>query len=408
MPRIILILLTSLACAAAQARAETMDELYEKAKLEKTITLYGAGPAGSHDRWIRDFQQKFPGVTVAFTGGLSNGLNQKIEQQLAAKKMEVDLAIFQTIQDFAKWKKVGALLLFKPEGTDVIDPAYRDEDGAFTAVSVNTVVYAYNTELVQPADVPKSALDFLKPVFAGKLITTDPTEDDAALSAFHLIVEKYGWDYMTKYMAQKPAFVTTGHAAVSNAIAAGEKLATFDSTSTTPRLKAQGKPIDAVFSQLDATPVFLVGAAIFKDAPHPNAAKLLPQLVHGEGAAEPQRHLLAALRRRAAARAAAAVGLSDRHRLPEAGDGRAAVDGVAQAVWQLHQAALRTARGSPCGCHTAPPRPACGERSAASWRPGEGDSPHAPQIEKSPSPQPSPRKRGEGTDRASGTSYAQL
>jgi ABC-type Fe3+ transport system substrate-binding protein len=274
MPRIILILLASLACVTAQARAETMDELYEKAKLEKTITLYGAGPAGSHDRWIRDFQQKFPGVTVAFTGGLSNGLNQKIEQQLAAKKMEVDLAIFQTIQDFAKWKKVGALLLFKPEGTDVIDPAYRDEDGAFTAVSVNTVVYAYNTELVQSADVPKSALDFLKPVFAGKLITTDPTEDDAGLSAFNLIVEKYGWDYMAKYMAQKPAFVTTGHAAVSNAIAAGEKLATFDSTSTTPRLKAQGKPIDAVFSQLDTTPVFLVGAAIFKDAPHPNAAKL--------------------------------------------------------------------------------------------------------------------------------------
>jgi ABC-type Fe3+ transport system substrate-binding protein len=274
MPRIAPLLLASLLCATAQASAETMDELYEKAKLEKTITLYGAGPAGSHDRWIRDFQQKYPGVTVAFTGGLSNGLNQKIDQQLVARKMEVDLAIFQTIQDFAKWKKVGALLLFKPEGTDVIDPAYRDEDGAFTAVSVNTVVYAYNTELVPAADVPKSALDFLKPAFAGKLITTDPTEDDAALSAFNLIVEKYGWDYMAKYMAQKPAFVTTGHAAVSNAIAAGEKLATFDSTSTTPRLKAQGKPIDAVFSQLDATPVFLVGAAIFKDAPHPNAAKL--------------------------------------------------------------------------------------------------------------------------------------
>jgi ABC-type Fe3+ transport system substrate-binding protein len=87
-------------------------------------------------------------------------------------------------------------------------------------------------------------------------------------------VKKYGWDYMEKYMAQKPTFVTTGHAAVSNAIAAGEKLATFDSTSTTPRLKAQGKPIEPVFSQDDPTPVFLVGGAIFKDAPHPNAAKL--------------------------------------------------------------------------------------------------------------------------------------
>jgi ABC-type Fe3+ transport system substrate-binding protein len=188
--------------------------------------------------------------------------------------MEADLAIFQTIQDFAKWKQRGALTLFKPEGSQQIDPAYKDEDGAFTAVSVNTVVYAYNTTLVPAADVPKSALDFLKPLFLGRLITTDPSEDDAGLSAFNLIVEKYGWDYMDKYMAQKPAFVTTGHQAVSNAIASGEKLASFDSTSTTPRLKAEGKPIEPVFSQDDATPVFLVGAAIFKDAPHPNAAKL--------------------------------------------------------------------------------------------------------------------------------------
>jgi ABC-type Fe3+ transport system substrate-binding protein len=75
-------------------------------------------------------------------------------------------------------------------------------------------------------------------------------------------------------MAQKPSIVTTGHAAVSNAIAAGVQLATFDSTSTTPRLKRDGKPIEAVLSPVDAVPVFLVAAAIFKDAPHPNGAKL--------------------------------------------------------------------------------------------------------------------------------------
>jgi ABC-type Fe3+ transport system substrate-binding protein len=274
LPHTLLLLAGALFCSVAQARAESMDELYDKAKLETHLALYGAGPAGSHDRWIREFQQKYPGVTVTFTGGLSNGLNQRIEQQLAAKKMEADLAIFQTIQDFAKWKQRDALLLFKPEGSEQIDPAYKDEDGAFTAVSVNTVVYAYNNKLVPGADVPKSALDFLKPMFKGKLITTDPTEDDAGLSAFNLIVGKYGWDYMDKYMAQQPAFVTSGHQAVSNAIAAGEKLATFDSTSTTPRLKAEGKPIEPVFSQDDPTAVFLVGAAIFKDAPHPNAAKL--------------------------------------------------------------------------------------------------------------------------------------
>ncbi len=274
LPRILPLLAASLACCVAPARAESIDELYEKAKLERTLVLYGAGPTGSHDRWIRDFQQRFPGVSVALTGGLSTALNKKVEQQLASKAMEADLAIFQTIQDFGRWKKAGALLLFKPEGSELIDPAYKDEDGAFTAVSVNTIVYAYNTKLLPPADVPKSALDFLKPMFQGQLITTDPSEDDAALAVFNMIVGKYGWSYMDKYMAQKPAFVTTGHAAVSNAIADGEKLATFDSTSTTPRLKQAGKPIEPVFSQADDTPVFLVGGAIFKDAPHPNAAKL--------------------------------------------------------------------------------------------------------------------------------------
>jgi ABC-type Fe3+ transport system substrate-binding protein len=263
-----------LICSIAQARAEGADELYESAKLEKTLLLYGAGPAGSHDRWIKEFEQRYPGVTVSFTGGLSNGLNQRIEQQRVGGKIETDLAILQTIGDFVNWKKAGALLLFKPDGSDKIDPAYKDEDGAFATVSVNTITYAYNSTLVPPAEVPKSALDFIKPLFQSKLVTTDPTEDDAALAVFNMIVGKYGWSYMDRYMAQRPTFVRSGHAAVSNAIAAGEKLATFDSTSTTPRLKREGKPIEPVFSQADKTPVFLVAAAIFKDAPHPNAAKL--------------------------------------------------------------------------------------------------------------------------------------
>jgi ABC-type Fe3+ transport system substrate-binding protein len=266
--------LAAASCCAVQACADDIDALYQRAKAEKTAVLYGAGPTGSHDRWIREFEQRFPGVTVTFTGGLSTALNKRIEAQLADRKVETDLAILQTIQDFAKWKRAGAMALFKPAGWEQIDEAYKDEDGAFTTVSVNVITYAHNTERVPLADVPKSALDFLKPLFTGKLVTTDPTDDDAALAVFNGIVQKYGWDYMEKYAAQQPAYVTTGHAAVSNAIVSGDKLASFDSTTTTFILNRAGKPIAPVFSQADATPIFLVGAGIFKDAPHPNAARL--------------------------------------------------------------------------------------------------------------------------------------
>jgi ABC-type Fe3+ transport system substrate-binding protein len=259
---------------AAPAHAQSSDALYEQAKREGSVALYGAGPPEPYKRWIAEFEKKYPGVTVVHTAGLSTTLDKKIDAQLADKKMEADVGIFQTIQDFARWKRAGALMLFKPEGFDTIDAAFKDEDGAFTTVSVNMITYAYNTQLVAAADVPKSALDFLKPMFQGKLITTDPSDDDAGCMVFYSIVEKYGWSYMDKYMAQKPRFVRDGHATVSNAIAAGEMLATFDSTSTTPRLVRAGKPIQLVLPQDDATPLFLVAGAIFKDAPHPSAAKL--------------------------------------------------------------------------------------------------------------------------------------
>ena len=63
--RIPALLAASLACCALEARAESMDALYEQAKLEKTLVLYGAGPTGSHDRWIKDFEQRLASTNAS-------------------------------------------------------------------------------------------------------------------------------------------------------------------------------------------------------------------------------------------------------------------------------------------------------------------------------------------------------
>lgn len=263
---------TSLACATA--RAQSADQLYAKAKDEKTLVLYTGGPAQPYERMAKDFMQRYPGIAISVTGGFSNVLDAKINAQMAANKLEVDMAFFQTVQDFVAWKKAHALLPFKPDGFDKIDQRFRDEDGAFTPTSVVLLTYAFNTKLVAPGDVPKSALDFLKPQFAGKLVSAYPADDDATLYVFATIVEKYGWDYMKKYMAQKPNFIQ-GHLDVLRSVANGANLVTFDSTSsTTGALKNAGQPIEFAFPERDPMPTFFVTAGIFKDAPHPNAAKL--------------------------------------------------------------------------------------------------------------------------------------
>jgi hypothetical protein len=119
--------------AAASSRAETLDQLYEKAKLDKAL-FYSGGPTAPHENRAKEFMQKYPGIAVLVTGSFSNVLNERIEKQMADRKLEVDMAFFQTVQDFVSWKKQGRLLAFKPEGFDQIKPSFRDEDGTYMAL----------------------------------------------------------------------------------------------------------------------------------------------------------------------------------------------------------------------------------------------------------------------------------
>ena len=267
-----------LVCAALAALlpsiagAETLAELYEKAKAEKEVVFYSGGPALPHENRAKLFMQQFPGIEVKVTGGFSNVLNERIEKQMAEGKLAVDMAFFQTVQDFLNWKKQGKLLAFKPDGFDQIYPNFKDPDGAYMSLSANALTYAYNKDKVSAEDAPKSALDFLKPMFMGKMISVYPADDDAALYLFHLIVQKYGWDWMEKYTANKANYVQ-GHLPVARSVASGENIVTLDASSSAWEFRRQGK-VEVVWSPVDDTPVFTLTGGIFKDAPHPNAAKL--------------------------------------------------------------------------------------------------------------------------------------
>jgi ABC-type Fe3+ transport system substrate-binding protein len=265
-------LATAALLAGAAARAESLDELHAKAKAESTLILYAGGPTAPWEARAKEFAQRFPGIQVSVTGGFSNVLDRQIDEQLKAGKLEVDMAMFQTLQDFVRWKEV--LLAFKPAGWDKIDKSFKDADGAWTAVQINAHPYAYNPKLVRPEDVPGSALDFLKPQFRGKVVAAYPADDDATLYAFDSIVKKYGWSYMDRYMANQPNFIQ-GHLGVARSIASGDNLVTLDTIySISLRVQQDGQPQGIAVSTVDPLPIWPYVAGIFRSAPHPNAAKL--------------------------------------------------------------------------------------------------------------------------------------
>jgi ABC-type Fe3+ transport system substrate-binding protein len=259
---------------AIRAWAQSLDTLYEKAKAEGALTLYTGGPTAPWEAWAKQFSARYPGIAVSVAGGFSNVLDKKIDAQLAAGKLEADAAVFQTLQDFVRWKQQGALLEFKPQGFDKIDASFKDADGAYVAVQINAHAYAYNPSLVKPEDVPRSAMDFLSPRFKGKVVACYPADDDATLYDFYAIVQKYGWSYMDRYMANQPNFIQ-GHLGVVRSIASGENLVTFDTiASISMDQKNLGLTQAVAFPETDPLPIWPFTEGIFKSAPHPNAARL--------------------------------------------------------------------------------------------------------------------------------------
>ena len=97
---------------------------------------------------------------MSIDGGFSNVLNQKIEQQFKDRKLEADMVLFQTAQDFVRWKRQGKMLAFKPEGFDAIDKSFKDPDGAFIVWYVGLLSYAYNTQQLEAGDGPEIGARF--------------------------------------------------------------------------------------------------------------------------------------------------------------------------------------------------------------------------------------------------------
>src|SRR5436190_7013532 len=96
-------------------------QLQAKAKSEGAFVLYVGGPSAPWEAKAKIFEQRYPGIKVSITGGFSNVLDKKIDQQLSEGKLEVDASIFQTLQDFVRWKSEDHLLNYKPQGFDSID-----------------------------------------------------------------------------------------------------------------------------------------------------------------------------------------------------------------------------------------------------------------------------------------------
>ena len=250
-----------------------LQRLYQRALDEGgRLVVYAGGDSPTQEDATRAaFTAAFPGIDITIRVDLSKFHAPRIDRQLLLGELEPDVAQLQTLHDFDFWKQRGVLLPYKPPGWREVFDAYKDPEGAFVGLSVFSFGRISNTTLLSEADAPRDASDFLAPRFRDQLVFTYPNDDDAVLYAFYLIVQKYGLQYMERLMQQRPLFVR-GAPGVIGAVASGQKLASF--AGAAPLAPVPGLPVRYSVPRTDSFMSWPQTAAIFRQAKHPNAARL--------------------------------------------------------------------------------------------------------------------------------------
>ncbi|WP_275382111.1 ABC transporter substrate-binding protein [Xenorhabdus bovienii] len=250
---------------------KSLSQLYDEAIDEGgELTVYAGGDTiDQQDDNAKVFRKIFPKINLHMIVDYSKFHNARIDLQLQNNTLKPDVVQLQVLHDFPRWKDEGHLLEYKPAGFSKIYHTFRDIDAAWIGISVNAFAYLYNVNLVDKP--PTSASDYLDNLWRNNISVNYPNDDDATQFFFMKNIEKYGWNWLSRFLEQHPNFLRGGQAAIEEVIS-GKKALAFGVFG--PLEQPHGDSTKFLLPDTDPFMAWAQRAAIFKQAKHPIAAKL--------------------------------------------------------------------------------------------------------------------------------------
>jgi iron(III) transport system substrate-binding protein len=257
--------------SVVQAEAESLDQIYEKAKKEGgQLTLYIALSARSEEIILPIFKKRFPAIQVNHIDATSDKLVARVLAEQRGGRVIGD--VFGGTPGYLAQMKEQKLLapLAIPEAA-----AYPSmlKGAEWVATDTQFFIAGWNTGLVKKGEEPKQFEDFADSKWKGKMIA-EPRDFQLLMG---LAKKKYNSDEraveLLKKIAANSVEFHKGHSQLAELLVAGQApvCLTCYSHHFPPRIK-KGAPVQALLSE----GVGEVGGsvAILRGAPHPNAALL--------------------------------------------------------------------------------------------------------------------------------------
>ena len=264
----LLTMLCLLLALTAQVSAQSVS--LEAAKKEGKVFVYGTIVPQVMKLIEAGFEAKY-GVNIEYWRGDATKVVDRMLTEWRAGKPGFDMALGAR-GPLSLAKADGVYAEFTPASAANFPAKFRDKDGQLTAWRITPVGILTNTELVKPADVPKSLDDLLDPKWQGKISMPDPSRH-ASTATFLWNLQKIKgdkWlDFVRALAKQRPQLVES-YSSVPSAIVRGEAALGISYIQYVPQTKGPigFAPIDQVFADPS-------DAGISAKAVNPNAARFL-------------------------------------------------------------------------------------------------------------------------------------
>ena len=277
-------ILLAFTCVSANAPAHAAGAaLVEAAKKEGKVVWYTTLIVNQAIRPLKEaFEKTYPGIELQYARADEAPTAAKILAEAQTSRLQAD--IFDGISNMVPLKRAGLVVPHGSPSAGKIPAELKDQQGYWISILLYVFSPGINTTLVSKEQAPKTYQDLLDPRWRGKM-AWNPGSIAGALgfvgATLMSMGDARGMDYLKALSAQRIVNIEASSRAILDQVIAGEYpigLMIFNHHTVFSAQK--GAPSDWI--KLEPVPVALDAVAILKDAPHPNAAKLLVDFLTSE------------------------------------------------------------------------------------------------------------------------------
>ena len=226
------------------------------------------------------FEKKYPGIKVRATRQNATEVAVKILNEGRAGRVQADM--FDGTTTVVALKKEGHVLQWLPDAAKEYPADVKDPAGYWIANNLFIITPAFNTGLVPRGTEPKTYADLLNPKWRGKLAWNGfPTSSGMGGFIGTVLADmgrEAGIAYLRELAKQNIANLRGSAREVLDQVIAGEYSVALQIFNHHAVISAKkGAPVDWI--KMEPATGTLSVASVVKNAPHPNAAKLLVDFI---------------------------------------------------------------------------------------------------------------------------------